>query len=51
MKVTRRSNFVLLAGASALAFSGTASVANAQAEAEEADRRTLKHSGRYDPKN
>ena len=41
MKVTRRSNYVLLAGASALALSGTASVASAQVEAEEADTRTL----------
>ncbi|MEO1321671.1 MAG: TonB-dependent receptor [Pseudomonadota bacterium] len=41
MKVTRRSNYVLLAGASALALSGTASVASAQVETEEADTRTL----------
>ena len=41
MKVSRRSNYILLAGASALALSGTASVASAQADNEDAEQRTL----------
>ena len=41
MKVTRRSNYVLLAGASALAMSAAAPVAIAQDDNEDADARTL----------
>ena len=41
MNVSRRSIYILLAGASALALSGTASVASAQADNEDAEQRTL----------
>ncbi|MEM7458070.1 MAG: TonB-dependent receptor [Pseudomonadota bacterium] len=41
MKVSRRSNYILLAGASALAMSAVAPVAIAQEDNEDADARTL----------